>query len=126
MIEEVLRDREVTRGLGDFLTYLDWQVYAILTFAYAVGVDFAAREGKGFTEMFSPEAFSFIAPERGDAGGLVHLHLLAGGLNGVAIEQGGRLWKHGLIKKWERYDPNGRAAWYVAKWPESSEYTTHR
>jgi len=122
-LEEVQRHKEWKQELGDFLTYFDWDVYTIATFAYSVREDdHARRVGQEFVEGFGPEAFAFIAAERGDTGARLHLHLLIGGLSELAKNKGARRWQHGVVKKWEAYDPRGRAAWYVSKWPESSEF----
>ena len=122
-VEEVQRHEAWKRGLGDFLTYFDWSIYTILTFAYSVNEDdHARRVGEEFIEGFGSKAFAFIAAEKGDAGGRFHLHMLIGGLSEIAKNRGARRWHHGVVKKWEGYNPEGRAAWYVSKWPETSEF----
>jgi hypothetical protein len=120
--EEVERHKAWKQGLGDYLTYFAWDVYSLLTFGYWVDEDRARRVGQEFVGKFGASAFAFIAVERGDAGGRVHLHLLIGGLRTLGKSKGGRKWEHGLVKSWSEYNPRGGAAWYVSKWPESSEF----
>ena len=96
-VEEVQRHEAWKRGLGDFLTYFDWDIYTIATFAYSVREDdHARRMGHEFVKVFGSKAFAFIAAERGDAGGRFHLHMLIGGLSEVAKNKGARRWRHGL------------------------------
>jgi hypothetical protein len=53
------------------------------------------------------------AMERGN-GGLLHLHALVANTESVACEVVKDAWTLGL-QRVDRYDPNGRAAWYLSK-----------
>ena len=116
-LEELRRRRErtgYTRALAQLLSRIRWDIYATLTFTTSASYPFARRAAERFVTRFGSAAYAFVSYERGGHGQLVHAHLLIGGLDQEAKEDGSEEWHYGRIA-WSQYRPGGGAEHYVAK-----------
>ena len=117
-LEELRQRRErssYTRELAQLLSRIRWDVYVTLTFADPASFPFARRAAERFVTRFGPHAYAYVSFERGGHGQLVHAHLLLGGLDRTAKEEGWRKWRYGRIG-WSKYRPGGGAEHYVPKY----------
>lgn len=120
--------------MGEWLGQLaPWDVFATWTFSRAVTVDgamfWARRHLKRLEEMAAQRIYSFVGVERGQTGGLLHLHALVGNVGHLRPYCGNRLapgqWGRGccMVHAWPcgharvlPYDPKLGAAYYVSKY----------
>ncbi len=100
-----------------------WQIYCTPTWRHAISRRRAQRDVHEYIPRFGDQAFAYVAYERGKLGGRIHIHMLIGGLNAIARNQGYVLWQwhrgrpvpgHGDIA-WKQYRRHGGAAAYVMK-----------
>ncbi len=103
---------------GDFATYFDAQFYLHPTFKFPVSESYFWRTIHEYITGFGPNAWAIVGAERTPGLGLLHAHLLLGGIETeVAKSHVGRLWKHGNIEVFP-YDASKGGAWYATKFPE--------
>jgi len=125
---------ELKQAMGEWLGQLaPWDVFATWTFSRAVTVDgamfWARRHLRRLEEMAAQRIYSFVGVERGETGGLLHLHALAGNVGHLRPYCGARLapgqWGRGccMVHAWPcgiarvlPYDPKLGAKFYVSKY----------
>ena len=66
--------------------------------------------------------YAYVVYEEGSAGERTHIHGLIGGLPKESIATGHKLWKAGIVEKWEKYDPLRGGCWYVSKRAQYGEF----
>jgi hypothetical protein len=125
---------ELKQAMGEWLGQLaPWDVFATWTFSRSVTVDgamfWARRHLRRLEEMAAQRVYSFVGVERGETGGLLHLHALVGNVGHLRAFCGLRLasgeWRHDccMTHSWPvgyarvfPYNPKLGAKFYVSKY----------
>lgn len=127
-------DEAVKQAMGQWLGGLaPWDVFATWTFSRLVNVQGAMYMGRRHLRWVEKAAgvrvYGFVGVEKGDTGGLIHLHALLGNVAhlkaycGVRLEPG--QWGHAccMVHAWPcgyarvlPYDPKLGACYYISKY----------
>ena len=127
-------DGELKEAMGTWLGQLaPWDVFSTWTFSRPVqvaGAMFWARRHLRWLEKAAAQpVYGFVGVERGEVGGLLHVHALVGNVSHLRKYCGARLapgqWarKCCMVHAWPcgharilRYDPEQGASYYVSKY----------
>jgi hypothetical protein len=129
---------EVNQAMGDWLgTLAPWDVFSTWTFSRPVSVDGAMYWGRKHLDWLRKTAkqdiYAFVGAEKGNRGGLIHLHALVGNVGHLAPYCGTRqpqgewgltccmlhAWPAGIARVLP-YDPSKGASYYVGKYVSKS------
>jgi hypothetical protein len=129
-----LNTSEIANAMGQWLGGLaPWDVFSTWTFSRPVqpagAMFWARRHLRQLEEMAARSVYAFVGVEKGETGGLVHLHALVGNVGHLRPYCGERLapgdWGRGccMVHRWPcgyarvlPYDPKLGARYYVGKY----------
>lgn len=139
---EDLRLRATRRAVGELLkktmgewlgTLAPWDVFSTWTFGWPIGEQgamfWAGRHLKYLEKMAEQPVYAFVGVERGQRGGLLHIHALVGNVAHLKTYCGSRLvpgnwaaaccmlhaWPCGIARVWP-YDPTLGARFYLSRY----------
>ena len=121
--------REYVNALGNFIYEWSWNLFITLTFKarFPISQNYLQSQWRRFISRINKEqrtdCYWVRSIETGREQDIPHLHALLGGTE-VSPREIPMIWhpKTGNAKA-EVYDPEQRAAWYIAKNPESVEFS---
>jgi hypothetical protein len=121
--------KQLVDELGGFIHQFSWNLFVTLTFKarFPIPPDYLRSQWRRLITLLNREHSTDVtwvrSIEFGAEQGVPHLHALIGGTD-IPPREIPRLWhpRTGNAQA-ETYDPEKRAAWYIAKNPEAVEFS---